>query len=127
MSTLETVRLILLAAHVMGLAAVIGPFFFQAHRRSGFQLGTMLTGAVVQLVTGAALVAVRRAEDLAVIGSKIGVKSGIALLVAAVLIAAVIVKRRRAAAGADDAAVRPFVIAAGVAAMLNVVVAIFWR
>jgi hypothetical protein len=86
----------------------------------------MLVGAIVQLVTGAALIAVRRADDLAVIGAKMGVKGGIAVLVLGMVTWAVLQQRRLRKDGSSDAKLRPLVIGAGLAAVVNVVVAVFW-
>ncbi|GAA2012385.1 hypothetical protein [Microbacterium ulmi] len=127
MSALEVARLALLVGHLLGLAAIIGSFLLQLRRASGIQFGLIMIGAVVQLLTGFALVGVRRASDLDVIGPKIGVKIGIALIVFIAAAAALILQRRRRAAGSGDEPLRPLLYTAGIAAIADVVVAVFWR
>ncbi len=126
MTPIEFLRLTLLVTHIVGLAAIIGPFIFQLRLSRGFDFRAMLSGAIVQLVTGFGLVGMRRAADLAVIEAKIGVKLILAVLVLAAVIAAVVVKRRGDAAGRGDGASRPFFFVAGIGAIANVIVAVFW-
>jgi hypothetical protein len=120
MNPFEILRLTLLVIHFIGLAAIIGSFIFQLPKRTGIDFRAMLTGTIVQLVTGAGLIAARRAESLAVIDAKMAVKLGIALLV---LIAVIVGMRRSKRA---DASVRPWFLAAGVLAIADVVVATVW-
>lgn len=127
MTPLEIVRLVLLIIHLVGLAAIIGPFLLQMRRKTGFEFQTMLVGSIVQVVTGVLLIAVRKTEDLAVIDAKMGVKLAIALLVLAAAIIAVVRQRRLVAAGASDRPVLPFLHTMGFLALANVVVAVVWH
>ena len=127
MSPLEITRLVLLVTHLIGLAAIIGPFILQLRRKSGFELAPMLVGSIVQLVTGVALIAVRKVGDLPVIDEKMVVKLVLALVVLGAVVVGLVRQRRLRAAGSDDATVRPWLWVAGVAAIANVVVAVFWR
>ena len=43
---------ILVAGHMLGLAAIVGSFFVQLRRKSDFVLSPTLYGAIVQVVTG---------------------------------------------------------------------------
>ena len=117
MEPLEIVRLVLLAGHVLGLAAIVGAFFVQMRAKDGFATGVVLAGAITQVVTGLALVGVREASDLGVNNIKIAVKLGLAVVV---LVAAIIahVKRRR---GGNA---RPAFHTAGGLAVVNVLVAV---
>ena len=119
MEPLEVTRLILLALHIFGLAAIIGAFFVQMRKKSDFVLGPMLAGAIVQVVTGVLLVAVRQADDLPVNNIKIAVKLVIALVVLAAAIVAVVQQRR----GGNP---RPWFHITGGLATINVLVAVFW-
>lgn len=123
MPPLEIARLALLVAHFIGLAALIGPFLVQLRSRDVLRLRLMLTGAIVQVVTGNALIASRRLQGLDVDEVKMIVKLGIAVATLGVLIAAVVVQRRR---GADAASVRPLFHTAGGLALADVVVAVVW-
>lgn len=124
MSALHFVHLALLVAHFVGLAALIGPFLLQAFSRQAPRLRLMLTGAIVQVVTGNALIAANRLQGIEVDEVKMIVKLGIAAVTLGALIAAVIVHRRR---GADAAAVRPLFISAGGLAVADVIIAVVWR
>jgi hypothetical protein len=120
METLEIVRLVLLALHILGLSAIVGTFFVQLRAKEGFATGVMLAGAITQVVTGLALVGVREATDLGVNNVKIAVKLGLAVVV---LVAAIVahVQRRR------GGKVKPAFHAAGGTAVINVLVAVLWQ
>jgi hypothetical protein len=117
---LDVIRLILLAAHILGLAAIVGTFFVQMRAKSGFATGVVLAGAITQVLTGLALVGVHQAADHDVNNVKIAVKLviAVAVLVAAIL-AHVAAKRGRP--------VRPLFHAAGGLAIVNVLVAVLWQ
>ena len=122
MNALEIVRLSLLVAHVVGLAAVIGPFLLQLFDRELPRLRVMMTGAVMQVVTGIGLIASRRLQGLEVDDVKMVVKFAIALVILGVLVAATVVRRR----GSKRSAVRSLFLVAGGFALANVVVAVMW-
>lgn len=126
MNPLEFLRLTLVVTHIVGLAAIIGPFIFQLRVRDGFGYGAMLSGAIAQVITGFGLVGVRRAGGLDIIEAKIGVKLILAVLVLAAVIVAMVLKRRGEAAGRGDGLSRPFFFAAGIGAIANTIVAVFW-
>lgn len=120
MEPLELVRLVLLAAHILGLAAIVGAFFVKMRASDGFPTGVVLASAITQVVTGLALVGVREATDLGVNNIKIAVKLGLAIVV---LVAAIVahVQRRR------GGRVKPAFHAAGGTAVINVLVAVLWQ
>lgn len=120
MESLDIVRHLLLAVHLLGLAAIVGAFFVQLRATDGFATGVMLAGAITQVVTGLALVGVRQAEDLGVNNVKIAIKLGLAIVV---LVAAIIahVQRRR------GGRVKPAFHTAGGLAVVNVLVAVLWQ
>lgn len=120
MEPLEIVRLILLAAHVLGLAAIVGAFFVQMRAKDGFATGVVLAGAITQLVTGLALVGVRQAGDMGVDNVKIAVKLVIAVIVLAAAIVAHVQRRR-------GGKVKPAFHTAGGLAIVNVLVAVLWQ
>lgn len=124
MSPLHVVHLALLIAHFLGLAALIGPFLSQAFSRRAPRLRLMLTGAIVQVATGNALIAATRFQGIEVDELKMIVKLGLAAVTLGALIAAVAVQRRR---GADAAAVRPLFVSAGGLAVADVIIAVVWR
>jgi hypothetical protein len=116
----DILRLILLITHFIGMAAIIGAFIAQM-RRPEVNLAPMLTGAIVQLVTGFGLVATRVNLDLAVGGAKIAAKLIIAVLVLGAVIGGLFAQRRGA-----TRAVKPFFRTAGALAIVNVIVAVAW-
>lgn len=123
MSPLEIMRLALLVTHFIGLAALIGSYLQQVRSWEPLRLRLMLIGAIVQVVTGNALIASRQLQGLGVGEVKMIVKLGIAVVALGVLIAAVVVQRRR---GVDTRAVRSLFHAAGWLAVINVIVAVVW-
>lgn len=127
MPPMEIIRLALLFAHIVGLAAVIGSYIFQMPWRRGFDFLPLVIGSTVALLTGFALVAVREMSDLEVDRLKIVIKLVIALVVLALSIVGLTRSRRLRRRGADDAGLKPVLIGAGVLAMANVLVALFWR
>lgn len=120
MEALEIVRLVLLALHILGLAAIVGTFFVQLRAKDGFATGVVLAGAIAQVVTGLALVGVREASDLGVNNIKIAVKLGLALVVLAAAIIAHVQRRR-------GGKVKPAFHTAGGLAVVNVLVAVLWQ
>jgi len=114
---LEILRLALLVTHIVGLSAIIGSFILQMPHRTGLDFSAMLVGSIVQLASGFALIAVRKVTDLPVIDEKMGVK----LVLAVLVLVAVLVGRRGGGRS------RALFFAAGVTAIVNVVVAVFWR
>lgn len=121
MPPLEITRLVLLVFHFVGLAAIIGPYLLQLRKRTGLEFRTMLTGAIMQVVSGVGLIATRKLQDLPVIDEKMGVKLAIALVVLGALIVATVLKGR-----GRESASRPWFHSAGGLAVVNVVVAVVW-
>jgi hypothetical protein len=128
MTAIETIRLVLLILHFLGLSLILGSFFLQVSRKQGFEFGTMLIGAITQLVTGLALVGVLQADDDHDIDNlKIAVKTAFAVVV---LVAVIIARSRQSkalAAGTSEKAALPFMHLAGMGALINVLVAVLWR
>lgn len=116
---METVRLLVLCLHFLGLAALVGVFLGQLRQRSGFNTKLLMTGAIAQVVTGFALVGLREAADLPVNNIKIGVK----LLVAVIAAVAAIVCHLRQR---KDAKAMPFFHTAGGLGVVNILVAVLW-
>ncbi len=127
MEPLELTRLVLLVTHFIGLAAIIGAFILQMPRRSGFDFSPVLVGSIVQLVTGVALIAVNELGGTDIDRAKAFTKLAIALVVLAAAIVGVVRERAFKRTERTDAALRPVLWIAGVAAIVNVVVAVFWR
>lgn len=120
MEPLEIIRLLLLATHILGLAAIIGVFFLQMRKKTDFAVRPILIGAIVQLASGIALVGVREAGDMGVNHVKIAVKGVIALLVLVSAIIATVQQRK-------GGKVQPAFHAAGGLAVVNVLVAVLWQ
>ncbi|MBH0009656.1 hypothetical protein ESZ53_11470 [Salinibacterium sp. UTAS2018] len=117
-----------LALHILGLALIIGSFALQLRRKEGFELGTMLIGAITQLVTGLILVGLVTMNDEDVNNAKIAVK----LIFAVVVLVAVLVARARqakalSAGTSEKKATLPFLHLAGMGALINVFVAVLWH
>lgn len=126
MNPLEVLRLVMLVAHFVGLAAVIGPFLVQLRVTERFRLGAMRAGAIVQIVSGNLLIASRRLQGMDVIDEKMIVKMAIAALVVVSMVVATVIQRRARRGGVPDRRVRPWMLAAGALAIADVVVAVVW-
>ena len=116
---MEILKLVLVAAHFLGMAAIVGSFFVQMRRKSDFVLTPLLAGAITQVVTGLALVGLAEATGDDVIYAKIAVKLTIAVVVLVAAILAVVTQRK-------GGRVQPWFHAAGGLAVINVLVAVFW-
>ena len=116
---MEILKLVLVAAHFLGMAAIVGSFFVQMRRKSDFVLTPLLAGAITQVVTGLALVGLAEATGDDLIYAKIGVKLTIAAVVLVAAILAVVTQRK-------GGRVQPWFHAAGGLAVINVLVAVFW-
>ncbi|PZQ87586.1 MAG: hypothetical protein DI534_14010 [Leifsonia xyli] len=117
---MELLQSILLALHILGLAAIIGTFFVQMRKNEGFAVNIILAGAITQVLTGVALVGVGEASGYDINMIKITVKLVLALVVLGAAIAAVVADRR-------GARVKPWFHVAGGIAIINVLVAVIWR
>lgn len=132
---------LLLAGHFIGLALLVGTFFVQMRAKAGHNFTLLLIGGALQLVTGGSLYGLAMANDADVNHMKLGIKGVIALVV---FVAALIgflrqrsmrnEKSRLAAGGAVAAAdvalerkLMPFFHAAGGLALVNLLIAVFWR
>jgi hypothetical protein len=124
---LEITRLVLIIAHLIGLAAIIGAFIQQMPRRTGFEFAPMFVGSIVQLVTGVALIAVDKGQGLAIIDAKMVVKISVTLVILATVIVGIVRQRRLVGAGGSDKPVLWFLRTAGILAIANVVVAVVWH
>jgi len=124
----DVVRTILLIAHFIGLALIIGGFAMQLGKSSGFRFGLVLAGAITQFVSGLGLVGVLEMGDGPVNHVKIGVKLAVTLVA---LIAAIIglLRQRKINAGTIDRpkAALPFLHITGAAALANVIIAVAWH
>lgn len=92
---METLRIVLLVLHLVGLAAVAYGVLSQVTRRDKKMTPAILHGAATQLVTGLAMVGVLEASDSAVDNVKIGIK----LLVALVIVVLAYSQRRKPRVG----------------------------
>jgi hypothetical protein len=127
---MELVRDITLITHFIGLALIIGPFIVQMRAHSGYYFGWVMTGSIVQLVTGlllTGLAEMRLADDpdLSVNHTKIAVKSVIATVI---VIAAVNAyrKQKKLGAGDNERKLLPYLHSAGALAIVNVILAVVW-
>ncbi len=128
---MEFVRLVLLFLHLLGMAVLVGSFLLQRRTapRGPLSVG-WLHGALLQLVTGLALVGVNEAQDADLIHAKVGVK-----LLVLVAILGLVLFARRQGSGKDEAdrtsedtgTLATWVVPALAGlVVLNVGIAVFW-
>lgn len=110
---------ILLILHFIGLAGIIGSWL--AVIKEPRVVAGMLHGAILQVVTGLALVGLREAQDTVDVNHmKIGIKLVIALIV--LVVAIVGLKKERTEPGSTAALAH---IAGGLG-IVNVIIAVMW-
>lgn len=117
---MEILHSILLAAHLLGMAVIVGTFLVQMRKQTDFATLPVLIGAIVQAVSGLALVGLAEADGGDLNYAKIATKAIIALVVLAAAIGAFVAKRR-------GKRIMPWFHTAGGLALVNVLVAVFWR
>ncbi|MFE1101803.1 hypothetical protein ACFW4K_14870 [Nocardiopsis alba] len=106
---------VLVFLHMIGLAGIIAGFLMQLMTDNVKATKVMLHSSLLQFVTGLLLVGVAEMGDVAEMNHiKIGVKLVVAL---AVVVIAVLNQRKPA---------KNLAITAGVLAILNIAVAVFW-
>ncbi|WP_017541428.1 MULTISPECIES: hypothetical protein [Nocardiopsis] len=108
------VHSLLLFLHLLGMAGIIAGFLMQVATDSAKAPKAILHSSLLQLVTGLILVGLAEMGDGAVDHIKIGVK----LLVALAVVVIAIINVRKPAT--------KLAVSAGVLAIVNVAVAVFW-
>ena len=109
---------VLLFAHLLGMAAIVGGFF--ATLKATSPNPAMVWGGRVQLLTGLALVGLAEAQKWSISHAWVGAKLVIAFVVVALLeVAASKAKKGQVA--------KPLVHAAAGLAIINVIIAVFWH
>lgn len=123
---MDVLHSVLLVAHFVGLAAIVGPFLMQARWKGQFAFPVVLGGAITQLVTGLALVGIAEmgGDDEPLNYAKIGVKLSIAVIVFVVALLGFL--KQRKAEGGGGRELLPFFHAAGGLALVNIALAVFW-
>lgn len=119
-STMEIVKNVVLALHIIGVVALLGGVIFQSsalRERTARILPAMMHGAWTMLVTGVALVGLRYAIGADVDNAKITVK--LVILIAIVVLA--LVNRKR------EVVANWVLMTIGALTIANVVIATVWR
>lgn len=99
--TMESLRLLLLFVHFLGMASLIGGFLIQIRGPERRIIPAIVYGALIELVTGPLLIGTDHVLDKAVNGPKMGVK----LLVLVVITVLALIYRKRPTpdrGGAED-------------------------
>lgn len=116
MSVLTT---ILLALHLLGMATIVGTFFAQMRSKDRFSTGLVLGGAIVQVVTGVALIGLVHGQpwfDWA----KYTTHAVIGLIILGAAIGGQVAKSRHRR-------IQPWFHTAGGLAVINLLIAVLWR
>lgn len=114
---MDALRYILLILHLIGMAAILGPFLGQLTAKTKAITMTMVWGARGQLVTGIALVGLASANDNDVDHVKIAVK---------LLVAIAIVGISEATHKKSGSLQTPWMLV-GLLTLVNVIVAVVWH
>lgn len=127
---MELARDITLVLHFIGLALILGPFIIQMRSHAGYYFGWVMTGSLIQLVTGLLLTVIaemRLADDpdMSVNHVKIAVKSVIATVIVITAIQAYR-KQRTLGSGDNERKLLPYLHTAGALALVNVILAVAW-
>ena len=110
---------ILVALHLLGMAAIVGTFLVQMRAKSGYNTGLMLGGAITQFVTGGILIGLLHGNqgfDL----TKYTTHGTIGILILVFAIVALVVQRK-------GGRVAPFFHTVGGLAVINLLIAVLWR
>lgn len=113
---METLKLVILITHFVGLAAIIGPALDQLRKDAKKITSAMVWGARAQIATGVILVGLRYALDEPVDNVKITIKLVLALAIAAIAE----MSRKKASVTWQYWAVAALTVA-------NIAVAVLWR
>jgi multisubunit Na+/H+ antiporter MnhB subunit len=119
---MDIVFSVLLVAHFIGLAAIIGPFLVHMRANGGFSIAAVFGGAITQLVTGVAMTGLAEALGYDLDYPKIITK----LVITIIIFVAALIGWLRARRGRNDRSIKPFFHAAGGLAVVNVIIAVFW-
>jgi len=127
---MDLVRDITLIVHFLGLAMVVGPFLIQMRAHQGYAFNWILTGGIIQLVTGlllTGLAEMRLADmaDLSLDHTKIAVKLVLSLIIFVVALIGFL-RKRKLTSGANERRLLPLVHTAGALAVANIFIAVLW-
>jgi hypothetical protein len=127
---MDILRDILLISHFFGLALIIGPFVGRLRADGGYMFGVVLSGALIQFVSGLALTGLAEMrladiDNMSVDHTKIAVKTAIGLII---LVVAYLGYRaqKKMDASAPQRKLLPLLHTAGALAIINIAVAVIW-
>lgn len=127
---MELARDIILIAHFIGLAMVLGPFLIQMRAHSGYAFSWILAGGSTQLLTGIALTGLAEMrladnDDLGIDHTKIAVKLVLSLVIFTVALLGYR-RQKKMTSTSVERKLLPFVHSAGALALASIVVAVVW-
>lgn len=126
---MDIVRDITLILHFLGLAMIIGPFLVQMRAHTGFAFSWVLTGGIVQLVTGILLTGLAEMRwaadpDVSLDHTKIAVKLVLSLVI--LVVALIAFRKQKKLAGESQRSLLPLLHTAGALATANIAIAVLW-
>lgn len=124
---MDVLHLILLAAHFIGLALLVGTFLANLRRSEDWNFPVMVIGGAIQLVSGIGMYGLLMAMGGDVNHMKLGIKTLIALLAFLGALLGLLQQRKLKAAGESQRPAKKFFHMAGGFATINVLVAVFWQ
>ena len=124
---MEILRLVLLAAHFIGLALLVGTFLSNLRRNENWNMVVMVIGAAIQLLSGIGLYGMTMALGGDPNHMKLGIKGIVALLALVGAVLGLLQQRKLMAAGENQRPAKKFFHMAGGFATINVMLAVFWQ
>jgi hypothetical protein len=126
---MDIARDITLILHFLGLAMIVGPFLTQMRAHTGFSFSWVLTGGIIQLVTGALLTGLAEMRwaddpDVSLDHTKIAVKLGLSLVI--FVVALVAFRTQKKLASESQRSLLPLLHTAGALATANIAIAVLW-
>lgn len=138
---MELLHPFLLATHLIGASLLVGTFFAQMRAKAAHNFTIMFVGASLQLVSGVALYGLAMSGDGEPNHMKLGIKGLITLVVFVATLIGFLrqraIRKEKANLTAGGAVsvgnvelergLMPFFHAAGGLALVNLLIAVFWR
>ncbi|WP_293695129.1 hypothetical protein [uncultured Agrococcus sp.] len=124
---MDVLHLILLVAHFIGLALLVGTFLANLRRNENWNFPVMVIGGAIQLISGIGMYGLLMGMGADPNHMKLGIKSLVALLAFVGALIGLLQQRKLKAAGENQRPAKKFFHMAGGFATINVLIAVLWQ